>query len=192
MLVLAVPASLGVLILGGGLAWLIAVQTTEGTATGNWLHLDLSSSCGSQHQPAMLARLVDYGLEGNFESDGSLSFQGPGMEDDRSHMPQALTRPGRFEVWQNGEVKLSRFKEAGVQISLQGTATAILMLEEGVDTEGLEVRINGQPVEVEVNGNELQLHVTEESSQKALRQATDWVVSLRHPLPCEVQVKGLR
>ena len=188
MLVLAVPAAIGSLILFGGLAWLVAIQTTEGTATGGWLHMKLSSSCGSSHQAAMLSRLTDYGLQGNFEPDGSLSFQGPGMEDDATHMPQALVRPGRFELWQNGSVKYTRFKDAGVQISLQGTATAIVMLEETPDPDGLELRIDGQPVEMEMNGNEVQLHITEETSQKALRQATDWVVSLRYPLPCEVRV----
>jgi len=150
--------------------------------------MKLASSCGASYQPAMLSRLTDYGLQGNFEPDGSLSFQGPGMEDDATHMPQALVRPGRFELWQNGSVKYTRFKDAGVQISLQGTATAIVMLEETPDPDGLELRIDGQPVEMEMNGNEVQLHITEETSQKALRQATDWVVSLRYPLPCEVRV----
>ncbi|HNC99442.1 MAG TPA: hypothetical protein PKW90_25135 [Myxococcota bacterium] len=192
MLVLAVPAAIGSLILFGGLAWLVAIQTTEGQATGNWMHMTLSSACGTSHQAAMLSRLTDYGLQGQFTSDGSLSFQGPGLEDDRTHMPRALTRPGRFELWQNGAVKYTRFKEAGVQISLQGPATAILMLEETPDPDGLELRIDGQPVEMEMNGNEVQLHITEEGSQKALRQATDWVVSMRYPLPCEVQVLDVR
>ncbi|HNH46355.1 MAG TPA: hypothetical protein PKY30_04930, partial [Myxococcota bacterium] len=69
---------------------------------------------------------------------------------------------------------------------------AILMLEETPDPDGLELRIDGQPVEMEMNGNEVQLHITEEGSQKALRQATDWVVSMRYPLPCEVQVLDVR
>jgi hypothetical protein len=177
---------IGLGILGSGFAWLMAIQFTEGEAKGEQVRIRFSSACGDSYQTAMQARLLDYGLDGHFEKDGSLQMTLPGLPDDRTHMPMALTRPGRFEVWQNGEKKFSHFQDAGVQISFQGTATTIITVDGHLDPEGLEVRIDGMPIQAEVNDNELQLAISEETSQAALRQATDRVVQIRHPLPCEV------
>lgn len=156
------------------------------------MEVALEATCGDQIREPLLARLADYGLPGDLSPDLRLRLQGPGLPDDLEHMPAALTRPGRFEIWQGGAPTSRRFQDAGVQISITGTATAVIMLDQAPDPDGLQVRIDGLPINADVNGNELQLHITEASSQDALRQATDWVVAIRHPLPCEVRVVGAR
>lgn len=191
VLALVAPILLAGGVLLGGLAWMVTIQSSSGQATGEWVKLRLKSACGDEPKGAILARLADYGLDGHFEQDGSLLFQLPGQEDDREHMPIALTRPGHFEVWINGAKHLDHFDEAGVQIALEGTATAIVMVGEHLEPDGLQVRIDGLPIDAEVNDRELQLRVTEDTSLKALRQATDWVVTIRHPLPCEVTTLGI-
>ena len=180
---------LGILI--AGVAWIVAVQSTSGQATGERVRMKFTSACGQDFQTAMLARLLDYGLDADFEPDGTLLMTMPGMPDDREHMPIALTRPGRFEVWRNGEKTLAHFQEAGVQISFQGTATTIITVDTHLDPDGTEVRIDGMPIPAEINDNELQLAISEETSQAALRQATDRAVQIRHPLPCDVQVASI-
>ena len=190
----SIPILIGGGIILAGLLWFVAVRFTSGEAKGGWIALDLRA-CPEARQP-LLDRLQEYGLPAGADPPGQdgalrLRLQTPGLDDDREHMPVALTRPGRFEVWQSGSLHMSRFRDAGVQISITGTATAVVMLDQGVDPEGLEVRIDGLPVEADVNGNELQLHITELSSRDALRQATDWVVAIRHPLPCPVEVRSV-
>lgn len=191
ILFLAVPVVIGLGILMAGGAWLIAIQTTSGQAKGEQVRLHFASACGQDYQTAMLSRLLDYGLDADFQPDGTLIMTMPGMPDDHEHMPIALTRPGKFEVWRNGEKTLAHFQEAGVQISFQGTATTVVMVDTQLDADGTEVRIDGMPIPADINGNELQLAITEETSQAALRQATDRAVQIRHPLPCDVQVTNI-
>lgn len=192
MLLFGAPVVIGLGVLSAGLAWIIAVQSTKGQAKGDWVELQLNSSCSSTYPPILLERLKDYGLEAHFNAEDRLAMQLPGQADDRSHMPIALTRPGKIEAWINGEQHPIHFQDAGVQISFSGTATAVVLLDEHLDPEGLEIRIDGLPVEAEVNDNELQLHITEPNSMDALRQATDWVVALRHPLPCDIRVLDIK
>lgn len=186
---LVIPILTGLGLIGSGAAWWIAVQQ-GGTATGAWARLQFQTTCPIETRAAMAARLADYGLENRFLSeDVVLEVQTPGSPDDLEHLPRALARPGQFEVWRNGTLHTTRFKDAGMQLTFTGVAVTLVNLDESIDPDGVEVRIDGAPVELEgINGPELQISTPAKTSHEALREATDRVVAIRHPIPCVVEV----
>lgn len=182
--ILAVPIATGMLVVGSGLAWLIAIQFTDGEARGGRVHTTVTAPCDAM--PALTARLDDFGLAPAIVS-GGLEFSLPGLRDDLNQMPVALTRPGVLTV--DGLAMVPN--HAGVQISLQGGAVTLLTLDKAVSTNP-KVELDGESLEVvESNGGELQLAAWAENSSDALRLATDRAVAMRHPLPCAVSLSPL-
>lgn len=177
--VLLVPIAMGGLLVLGTIGWFAAIQF-GGTAHGGRATLTFDSSCAAL---AISARLADYGLEGEWIGS-KLTMVLPGMEDDRSHMPAALTAPGVLAI----DGAAVRPRHAGVQLSLGGNPVSLYTLDAVVPPTAT-VTLDGQEMKIEqVNGGELQLSAFAEDGPRSLRVATDRVVSVRHPLPCPVRV----
>ena len=182
--VLIIPISMGSCLIRGTIGWYAAIQV-GGTATGGTAVVTFDSACAKD---AMSARLADYGLAATW-SGPAVTMQLPGLEDDRTHMPAVLAAPGTLAVTVDGVAKPVVMRHAGVQVSMLGNPVSLFTLDTALERAGLEVRINGAVVEVEgVNGGELQIPATAEDAPRALRLATDRVVSVRYPLPCAVRV----
>lgn len=182
--VLLIPISMGAFLILGTIGWYAAVQV-GGTARGGSAKVTFDSACGTD---AMTARLADYGLSGAWLGP-VLTMQLPGLEDDKVHMPAALTLPGTLTVTTRGAAQPVTMRHGGVQLSMGGNPVSLFTLDTALDAEGLVVVINGETVDVEaVNGGELQIPATAADGPRALRLATDRVVSVRHPLPCQVGV----
>lgn len=177
--VLLVPIAMGGLLVLGTIAWFAAIQL-GGEATGGRAVLTFDDDCAAT---AISARLADYGLEGTWE-DSRLTMDLPGMEDDRTHMPAVLAAPGVLAV----DGIAVRPRNGGVQLSLGGNPVSLYTLDEVVPATA-HVTLDGEEMKIEqVNGGELQLAALAEDGARALRLATDRVVSVRHPLPCPVRV----
>lgn len=189
--ILGVPIAVGTLVMGSGLAWIVAIQFTSGKASGARVHVDLAAAPGADQVvcdpiPTLVARLDDLGLEPTPRGKG-LDFTLPGLDDDREHMPGVLTAAGVLAV----DGVAMRPNHAGVQISLQGGAVTLLTLNDVVPATAI-VTIDGAKVEiVQVNGGELQIAAWAAGSSDALRLATDRAVTLRHPLPCPLTLGPL-
>lgn len=186
--VLVVPVLSLVVVAAAAIGWVVAVRM-GGEAKGEKLTIRLEGECAHEAKTAISTRLDDYGLAHTLSSPEPgvllVETQTPGFPDDAVTLPKALTQVGKFEVWQNGAVKLTHFADAGVQLSLMGSAVSLITLSESIVPEGVEVRIDGQVMEIEsINGEELMLVAGGASAQEALRTATDRVVAIRHPLPC--------
>lgn len=182
--IFAAPIAVGTLVLGAGLAWIIAVQFTTGTAHGPRVRTTVQAACDAA--PVLRARLDDFGLTPEL-SGSDLTFSLPGLPDDRTHMAAVLAQPGRLAV--NGATMVPN--HAGVQISLQGGAVTLLTLDTAPEADAA-VLLDDQVMEVvQQNGGELQLAAWADNSSDALRTATDRSVILRHPLPCAVTLTPL-
>lgn len=187
----AMPIVLGVLLLLAGVGLFAAIQMGF-TATGARVRYQWRSACDAEARPVLFARLEELGLPATpFGAGLDMQVQLPGkFEDEKDHVGQMLTRRGRLEVFADGKLVTDRFRDVAFQLSLtNGVAITLLNLEVEPPVEGTTVRIDG--VEMLVNsitGGELQLATTEEDPQRAVREATDRVVVLRHPLPCDIQL----
>lgn len=183
-LVFAAPIAVGTLVVGSGLAWIIAVQFTTGTARGPRVRTTVQAACDAA--PILRARLDDFGLTPEL-SGSELTFSLPGLPDDRTHMAAVLVQPGRLAV--NGAALVPN--HAGVQISLQGGAVTLLTLNVAPEANAA-VLLDDKVMEVvQQNGGELQIAAWADNSSDALRTATDRSVILRHPLPCAVTLGPL-
>ncbi len=183
--ILGVPILMGVLVVGSGVAWLVAIQFTDGKPRGERVQTMITAPCDVL--PALTARLDDFGLD-PAPIPGGLEFSLPGLPDDMTHMRETLTSPGVLTV--DGVAVVPN--HAGVQISLQGGAVTLLTLDAAV-AESPKVALDGEALEVvEANGGELQLAAWAENSSDALRTATDRAVAMRHPLPCTVALSPFR
>ncbi|MSP55008.1 MAG: hypothetical protein EXR69_05305 [Myxococcales bacterium] len=189
--ILGVPIAIGSLVVGSGLAWIVAIQFTSGKASGARVHVEVTAAPLADQGacdpiPTLVARLDDLGLEPSPRGNG-LDFTLPGLDDDRAHMPGVLGAQGDLAV--DGVVM--RPNHAGVQISLQGGAVTLLTLNSVVSATATAT-IDGEKVEiVQRNGGELQLAAWAAGSSDALRLATDRAVTLRHPLPCRLTLGPL-
>lgn len=183
-LILAVPIAMGVFVVGSGVAWIVAIQLTQGEARGARVRTTVSAACDAV--PVLVARLDDFGLAPLVTGD-TLEFSLPGLDDDMTHMASTLTSPGILTVGGTPQVP----NHAGVQISLQGAAVTLLTLD-AVVPESAEIALDGVTMQVvESNGGELQLAAWAANSSDALRTATDRAVAMRHPLPCAVSLSPL-
>jgi hypothetical protein len=167
-----------------GVAFLLATRFTTGEAQGEHVAITFDSDCGRE---AIEARLLDYGLESDW-AGSTLATQLPGMPGDEG-VPAALATRGELVVKVDGAPTPVRVLNAGVQVSLSGTAVSLLVLETALPSRGVTAFLDGAPLEIEaVNGEELQIAARGADSTAALRAATDRVVQIRHPLPCAVTV----
>lgn len=183
-LLLAVPILFGTGMIGGGIAWLLTVQLTSGTAKGAPIRLTLSDSCADA---AISARLAEWGLPATWDGR-TVTFPGPGQPDDATHMPEALLRPGKLELREGDTVLDVHVRHAGVQLSVEGLAVSLVTLDKAV-APTITATLDGEPLTVgSVNGGEVQFENDQRDNVAALRQATDRVVWLRYPLPCAVEV----
>lgn len=187
--VLSVPILMGVGMFAAGIGLFVAIQI-GGKAIGETVRYTFGSTCELQARPVLLTRIQELGLPVQaFGAGLDLQVQLPGVADDeREHVPRAVTRMGTFEVLVDGKPFPAAIRHAGFQLSLQtGAATTLVNLNQAPPAGALEVRIDGVPVDVEsVNGGELMLTTTEQEPQRAIREATERAVAIRHPLPCEV------
>lgn len=183
-LILAVPIAMGVFVVGSGVAWIVAIQLTQGEAKGGRVRTTVTAGCDAV--PVLVARLDDFGLA-PLATGHALEFSLPGLPDDMTHMASTLTSPGILTVGGTPQVP----NHAGVQISLQGAAVTLLTLD-AVVPESAEIALDGVTMQVvESNGGELQLAAWAGNSSDALRIATDRAVAMRHPLPCAVSLSPL-
>lgn len=180
--VLGIPIVFGAGMILAAVAWLITVQLTAGEAKGEPIAMVLSSDCANT---AIAARLAEWGLPANWEGT-HLRIVGPGMADDREHMPAALVKPGVFTLTLDGQPVPAKVRHAGVQMSLQSQPVSLLTLETAPPA-GVEARLDGELLEIEsLNGGEVQIRALAKSSEEAMRLAADRVVWIRYPLPCKV------
>lgn len=187
----AMPIVLGVFLLLAGVGLFVAIQMGF-TATGARVRYQWRSACDAEARPVIFARLEELGLPATpFGAGLDVQVQLPGkFEDEKDHVGQMLARRGRLEVYADGKLVTDRFKEAAFQLSLtNGVAVTLLNLDVEPPVEGTSVRIDGQDILVNsITDGEVQLATTEEDPQRAVREATDRVVVLRHPLPCDIQL----
>ena len=175
--------SVGGLILGVA-GWQIAIRYGGGEATGAPIRLRVDAHCD---RAVIDARLDAFGLPASWEGD-TLVVTGPGMPDDATHLPEALSVPGRLEVTVDGVVADVHVVNAGVQLALSGTPVTLLTLNRALPTRGVAMSIDGAPVDLEaVNGIEVQIGARASTPRDALRLATDRVVALRFPGVCVVR-----
>ncbi len=194
--VLFVPVLSLLLVGGAAMGWVFAVRAGGAPGAGR-ARLELTGSCAAEAKLAVETRLADYGLEARIEAPSPtllvIETQTPGAADDLEALPRALAQQGRFEVWQGGKVRLTHFVDAGVQLSFAGTAVSLINLSEAVEAEDTEVRIDGQNIDIEsINGGEVMLVAEGKTAPESLRNATDRVVAIRHPLPCALTVGASR
>lgn len=187
--VLSVPILLGIGMLAAGIGLFVAIQI-GGKAEGETVRYTFGSTCTLEARPVLLERITELGLPVQaFGAGLDFQVQLPGVSDDeREHVPRALVRPGTFAVFVDGKPFPAAIRHAGFQLSLQtGTAVTLVTLNQAPAETGLEVRIDGVPVDVEsVNGGELMVTTAETEPQRAIREAAERAVAIRHPLPCEV------
>lgn len=181
---LGAPILMGGGMLLAGAAFLVASQTTSGSASGAPIRISFDSDCAKSQ---ISARLSDFGLPQAW--DGAvLTTQLPGTPGD-SALPETLARKGALSILVNGVPAGLSVKSAGVQVSFQGAAVSLFVLDGNLPDEGVLVSLDGEPLEIEaINENELQIAARGATSTDALRVATDRVVQIRHPLPCDARV----
>lgn len=187
----AMPVLLGVFLLLAGVGLFAAIQMGF-TATGARVRYQWRSACDAAAKPVLFARLEELGLPATpFGAGLDVQVQLPGkFEDEKDHLGQMLARRGKLEVYADGKLVTDHFKDVAFQLSLtNGVAVTLLNLDVEPPVEGTSVRIDGMEVLVNsITDGEVQLATTEEDPQRAVREATDRVVVLRHPLPCDLQL----
>lgn len=187
----AMPVVLGVFLLLAGVGLFVAIQMGF-TATGARVRYQWRSACDAEARPVLFARLEELGLPATpFGAGLDVQVQLPGkFEDEKDHLGQMLARRGKLEVYADGQLVADHFKDVAFQLSLtNGVAVTLLNLDVEPPADRTSVRVDG--IEVLVNSitdGEVQLATTEEDPQRAVREATDRVVVLRHPLPCDLQL----
>ena len=168
-----------------GAGFLVASQTTQGAAAGDPIAITFSSECAKSQ---IAARLADFGLLSSWNGR-VLTTQLPGTPGDGA-LPEALARRGDLVLANAGVDSGLHVQNAGVQVSLQGSAVSLFTLDGNLTDEGATATLDGEPLDIEsVNGNELQVAARGATSTDALRVATDRIVQVRHPLPCDVHVE---
>lgn len=190
---------------GGGLVaatvgWYLKVQGTEGVAAGPEVTARFVPACtgapADQVRDALKARMDDLGLAPRLvaSQDGAFTyaFRTPGVQEgEATRLPGVLAAQGSLALSKNGAAIPLTPKDIGVQLAFSGTPVTLMMFGEPLPEEGLSVALDGTPMEVEqVAGFELQLASRAGDSVTALRNATERMVQVRHPLPCAVTVKG--
>jgi hypothetical protein len=186
---LPILLGLGMMIAGGLLFFAIQVGFDP---EGGVIRYTWRSQCDAQAKVALAARLQDLGLPHTAYGAG-LDFQVtlPGkFEDEMDHIGRLLTRPGTFAVYADGKLLTDRFKDAAFQLSLtNGVAVSLVTLDIEPPADRTEVWIDNERVPVNaITGGELQVATDETRPELAIREATDRVVVIRHPLPCSVQL----
>lgn len=183
--ILAIPFGLLLLLLLAAVGWWVAIQI-GGSARGAPARFVFTPSCPAGMQ-AVRDRLDAYGLPVIEDAGNTLVVQLPGLDDDLTHMPAALTAPGVLALTVGGTPLPARVRHVGVQMSLSGQPVTLLTLDVEVPDGPLVVTVDGTPVEVaSVNGGEVQILALADESARALRLASDRSVQLRYPLPCAV------
>ena len=167
-----------------GAGFLVASRSTTGEARGPSVRITFSSECA---RAAVDQRLANYGLPATWEG-AVLTTQLPGTPGDGA-LPETLARTGHFSIQVEGRPAGVRVQNAGVQVSLQGGAVSLFTLDGNLPERGVVATLDGEPLEIEsINGNELQISARGATSTDALRVATDRVVQVRYPLPCDTRV----
>jgi hypothetical protein len=185
------PIVMGVLLVGGTVGWFAVVRNTGDSATGARIEVQFEADCGAEAEKALLDRATMLGLAPKVVSPLRLSLATPGMPDDATHLPAALSAPGRLEVSVNGTAREIEIKDVGVQLAFSGTPVTLLLLSESLPEQGVTARFDGKDVEIEdVTSVELQIASRAGDSRTALRTATDRAMAVRYPLPCAVRVSG--
>lgn len=180
---LAVPVAIGSAMLLGGVAWVVTVFGTDGVARGPQVDVVVSDTCATAE---IDARLAEYGLPGTW-TGATLRLTLPGARGDEA-VPAALAAPGKLEMTFEGKPLEARLLNAGVQIDTGGTPVSLYTFDTAIPA-GVVVTLDGAAMTVaSANGNELMLAAYAGHSTDALRLATDRVVQVRHPLPCEPQI----
>lgn len=181
---LAAPIVVGGGMLLAGAGFLLVSRTTSGQASGAPIAITFESDCA---KPAINARLADFGLPSSW-SGAVLTTQLPGSPGDGA-LPESLARRGQLKMLVNGVDSGLNVVNGGVQVSLQGGAVSLFTLDGNLPELGVVVSLDGEPLEIEsINGNELQISARGVTSTDALRIATDRVVQVRYPLPCDTRV----
>jgi len=184
---LAIPFTFLVVLIGAVLALVFAIWR-GGTARGEVATLAFSPECPAGMQ-AVRDRVTAYGLPVQAEAGDRLTVQLPGQPDDLTHMPAALTAPGRLELRAAGEVVPARVRDAGFQISIHGEPVTLVTVDVSLP-DGVSATLDGQAVAVAAtNGEEIQFEARAATSTEAVRLATDRAVQVRLPLPCAVGVR---
>lgn len=181
---LAAPIVVGGGLLLAGAAFLVVSRTSSGQASGAPIAITFDSDCAKE---AINARLADFGLPASW-SGAILTTQLPGTPGDEA-LPESLARRGQLSMLVNGTDSGLKVDNGGVQVSLQGGAVSLFTLSGNLPETGVTVSLDGEPLEIEsINGNELQIAARGLTSTDALRIATDRVVQVRYPLPCDTRV----
>lgn len=190
---LSVPILLGVGMFVAGVGLFAAVQFGF-TPQGGLARYRFQSTCELEARAAMLQRLADFGLPAQaFGAGLDLQVQLPGVDDDElDHLPRALARPGKLEVFVDGQPFPVTLRNAGFQLSVTtGAAVTLITVDPAPPESGVEVRVDGVAVGVESsNAGELQLLNEEKDPRRAIREATERAVALRYPIPCPVVLAG--
>lgn len=181
---LMVPVIFGSMLLLSGLGWFVAVRNTAGVANGPKVDVTFDSTCAAV---VIGDRLAEYGLPGTWEGPVlHLTLAGTPGED---AVPAALAAPGKLALVSDGAEVPFEVLNAAFSISLQGAPVAIFTMKKDLPAGDLHATLDGAEMEIEsVNGNELMLASRAETSVEAVRNATDWFVQVKHPLPCDVRV----
>lgn len=184
------PIVMGIGLVGATAGWFATVQNTDDVATGARITVAFDAACGEQAETVLVDRAQMLGLAPRVEGPLTLSLATPGMPDDATHLPAALSAPGALAVFVNGAPRAVELADVGVQLAFSGTPVTLVLLKESLPEEGVTVKLDGKDVELEdVTAVELQIASRAGDSRTALRGATDRAMALRYPLPCPVSVK---
>lgn len=206
------------ILIAGGLAvavGLFFVVTWIGKpATGAWVELRFTSSCGEAWAPVLMARANAVGLGEpsvrQAQGETILRARMPGLDDDLTAIPALLTRPGVFEIYVAEGVDAppagapiatnADVTEVYFQIDATGHPLAYLRLSElaqtrlnDADPPALLYVLDGVVVDAfhsarQFDEDHVELRPRLQTTKEEVRVATDWSIALGSgPAPCAAE-----